>query len=107
MENKERQNTLRIRRGEPYLIRVDVKKDGEAYVMRKTDRIRMVIRKDSLYRKVIVLERIAIGRTEIRLRPEDTEKLTPGKYKYTLELMEGTGAVWPITAPDEMEVVGV
>ena len=103
MENK--LNILRIRRGEPYVIRVDVKKDGEPYSVRKTDRIRMVIQKDSLYRKIVVLERVGIGRAEIRLRSEDTEKLTPGKYKYALELMEGAGNVWPLNAPDELEVV--
>lgn len=97
---------VKLKRGESCAIQVCVKINGEPYTMKRADRIRMVVKRAMLETEPEIIDRTSVGANIIRIRSEDTSRLSLGKYRYSVQLIESSGEKHTVVDPHYFEIAG-
>ena len=70
-------------------VRIANEATGDAYEVKDSDTLILTVRKQAYEASPVLLQKTVKGSSEIHLTPEDTAQLTPGSYKYDVELRTG------------------
>lgn len=99
---------IRLTRGDTAFFAVDIVRemsDGstEAYELAEGDRITFSAKRPGA--PGVILQITQTGDSVIRLRPEDTKHLPPGRYMYDVQLDTAAGEVYTVIGPDGTHAV--
>lgn len=89
-------NEITLTRGDSLTLTVDIKKDGEPYVIQSGDSLRFALAK--VYKgasgyQLLIEKTIPTDSLTFTILSEETEVLDCGVYKYDIEMTHGDGSV--------------
>lgn len=90
-----RNNIIKLTQGDSLTTKVTITSpDGATeYIPSEEDQIRFALKKDYSDKKALIIKEIPYDTLILRLEAEDTKKLTPGEYRYDIEITLSDGTV--------------
>ena len=95
-------NKIQLMRGDTAQIKLEVTQDGLPYDFEK-DTVVFSVKTSTTTPKYVLQKTVAAG--VIDIRPEDTENLQYGSYKYDVQLTTEAGNVCTVIPPNIFEVM--
>lgn len=94
-------NNIKLTRGDTFVVKVVMKKDGAEYTPEPGDVVRFAVKHDELKPdgsdyvddEPLILKEVPIETMLLQLDPEDTKKHAFGTYVYDMEITFADGAV--------------
>lgn len=100
----ESDNTIRLTRGDTARITIDITdSQGQQREILDTDVLIMSV-KESINSSAYLFQKKVTGSNTIHIKPEDTESLEFGKYKYDVQYVTGND-VYTIVEPSRFEIM--
>lgn len=90
-----RNNIIKLTQGDSLTTKVTITSpDGiTEYVPCEEDQIRFALKRDYSDKKTLIEKEIPYDTLILRLEAEDTKKLTPGEYRYDIQITLSDGTV--------------
>lgn len=86
-----RNNEIYLTRGDTAQLTIAIRNDvaGMDYEMQPTDELHFTVRRQPTAESVVLISKVAVGNCDIKLTPDDTAKISTGRYVYDAELHTG------------------
>lgn len=86
-----RNNDIYLTRGDTAQLTIGIRNDVTSmdYEMQPTDALHLTVRRQPSAESMVLISKVAVGNCDIKLTPDDTAKISTGRYVYDAELHTG------------------
>ena len=98
--------TIRLTRGDTARLTIPIinSASNSEYAMQSGDVLFFTVKKSAKDTNYLFQKKV-IGANSIHIKPEDTDNLSFGKYKYDVQLTTASGDVYTIIEPSVFEIM--
>ena len=102
MFNVDKNNVIRLTRGDTAVINLSLKMNGEDYVLNECDACVLTVKKRVVDEEVLLQKQLING--QFIIEPTDTSALPYGTYKYDVQLTTTEGVVNTVITPKDFVI---
>lgn len=98
--------SIQLTRGDTARLVIDITNDltGIDYTISPTDTLRFTVKRTTDDEEAYISKEV-IGGSEFDILPEDTNKMSYGKYMYDVELTTAAGDVYTVIVPTSFKIL--